>query len=279
MYPKNYVITKASGIQDLFSREKLQNSLRKAGANDATIQSILKQIETSLYDGMSTKEIYKKAFWLLKKVAPSQASRYNLKRAIMALGPSGFPFEKYIAAIFEWLGYKTKVNILLEGSCVTHEIDILAENNQNSLLIECKYHSLAGKFSDVKIPLYIQSRYLDVQSKWDKHNNPKPLQGWVVTNTKFSMDAEKYGTCAGLHLLSWNYPNKRSLSTLVDEAALYPITCLTTITSKEKEYIMQKGIVLCKELLDTQELLQKSTIPAARIEKIVQEIKELCKLT
>jgi Holliday junction resolvase len=272
---KKVIITKASEVQDKFSREKLQNSLRKASANEATVQSILKKIESTLYDGISTKEIYKIAFALLKKVAPSQASRYNLKRAIMALGPSGFPFEKYIAAIFEWQGYKVETQVFLNGACVTHEIDVLAKNDQHALLIECKYHSIQGKFSDVKVPLYIHSRYMDVLSKWVVQ---KPLQGWVVTNTKFSLDAEKYGTCAGLHLLSWNYPNKRSLSTLVDASALYPVTCLTTLTIKEKEWIMQKGVVLCKALLTSQELLQKINIPATRIEKIVKEISELCKV-
>jgi hypothetical protein len=152
---KKVIITKASGVQDKFSREKLQNSLRKASANEATVQSILKKIESTLYDGISTKEIYKIAFALLKKVAPSQASRYNLKRAIMALGPSGFPFEKYIAAIFEWQGYKVETQVFLNGACVTHEIDVLAKNDQHALLIECKYHSIQGKFSDVKVPLYI----------------------------------------------------------------------------------------------------------------------------
>ena len=118
------------------------------------IDNILYKIESILYDGITTKQIYQTAFDLLKKDSRSNAGRYNLKRAIMALGPSGFPFEQYIESVFEQQGYKVKVNQFLEGVCVTHEIDVLAENDRHVLLIECKYHNKQGLFSDVKVPLY-----------------------------------------------------------------------------------------------------------------------------
>ncbi len=115
MKNKRIFITKASGIEDEYSSEKLRNSLAKSGADNATIDTILVEIESTLYSGISTKKIYQAAFNLLKRGSRSYAGRYNLKRAIMALGPSGFPFEKYIAAIFQWQGYKVQTQLFLVG--------------------------------------------------------------------------------------------------------------------------------------------------------------------
>ena len=275
MKNKNITITKASGVQDKFSSEKLRASLKKSGADDNTVENILFEIESILYDGISTKKIYQAAFNMLKKGLKSNAGRYNLKRAIMALGPSGFPFEKYIAAIFEWQGYKVQTQLFLEGACVRHEIDVLAENEDHFLLTECKFHNSLGIVSNVKIPLYVHSRYRDVQNNWQKTSG-KPLKCCVVTNTKFSADAVKYAVCAGLRLLSWDYPPKESLRNLIDESGLYPITCLTSLTNKEKETILVEGIVLCKELLKREALLHDLRISLTRIPNILSEIKSLC---
>ncbi len=278
MKPKKTMIVKASGIQAEYSADKLRTSLKKSGASDATIENILSEIESKLYDGISTKKIYQAAYSLLKRSSRSNAGRYNLKRAIMALGPSGFPFEKYVAAIFQWQGYKVQTQLFMQGACVMHEIDVLAENEENFLLVECKYHNSVGIVSDVKIPLYIHSRYQDVLKNWDKKASAKPLNCCLVTNTKFSSDAVTYGNCIGIKLLGWDYPTKKSLSNLIDKSGLYPITCLTTLTNKEKEDVLAAGTVLCSSLLQNEKLLSTAGIGQSRITNVMAEIKSLCTL-
>ena len=103
------------------------------------------------------------------------------------------------------------------------------------------------------------------------------MEGWVVTNTRFSIDAVKYDICASLYLLGWYYPIQKSLSHLVDESGLYPITCLTTLTNKEKEQILMAGVVLCKNLAKNEELLRQ-TVSQTRIPKLLAEIEALCKI-
>jgi hypothetical protein len=279
MTNRKFLVTKASGILDPFSEDKLRNSLSKSGANSDIIENIIKDIQPKLYNGIATKKIYQMAFSLLKNKSRSSAGRYNLKRAIMALGPSGFPFETYMAAIFEWQGYKVQTQIFMEGACVTHEIDVLAENADHFYMIECKYHNGLGVVSDVKVPLYIHSRYRDVLNQWNKNEQAKPLKACVVTNTKFSSDAIKYGVCAGLNMLGWDYPPHNSLSFLVDKSHLYPITCLTTLTAKEKENILSAGVVLCSKLFDQEILLSQIGISKDRIATVMAEIKSLCYFT
>lgn len=144
-------ITKASGDIGPFFEDKLKNSLRKAGADNETINYVLEEVEKEIYEGITTRKIYKKTFSLLKKnrLRPVGA-RYKIKQAIMELGPSGFPFERYIGEIFKYKGYKVKVGETVQGHCVKHEVDVILENNQKIIFIECKYHKSSGFSCDVK---------------------------------------------------------------------------------------------------------------------------------
>jgi len=227
---KNVSIIKASGEVVPFYSEKLKHSLLKSGASEEQVENILAQIEDNLYHGISTKKIYQQAYQLLKDSSRPLAAKYKLKRDIMELGPSGFPFEKYIAAIFCHQGYKVQTGAIVQGHCVKHEVDIIAEQNNKHFLIECKFHNQPGIVCDVKIPLYIHSRFKDVEANWltlPGHDN-KLHQGWVVTNTRFTSDAIQYGTCVQLNLLGWDYPSGNSLNKQIDESGLYPIICLTS---------------------------------------------------
>lgn len=255
---KEMFITKASGNQSKFSEKRLGNSLRRAGATEEQVDVISAEIASKIFEGMTTKNVYRLAFTRLKENSRSLAARYNLKRAIMELGPSGFPFEKYIGEILNYQGYKTKIGEFVKGKCVNHEIDVIAEKDDGFFMIECKYHNLPGVFCDVKIPLYIQSRFKNVEAEWVKlpGHNSKTHKGWVVTNTRFSSDALQYGICAGLNLISWDYPLNGGLRDQIDSLGLYPITCLTSLTKIEKQRLLDNGIVLCSDIYNKEKLLE-----------------------
>lgn len=272
-------IVKASGEIAVFSEKKLRASLQRVGATPEQIDSVINEIAGKLYDGISTKKIYRMAFNLLKGSSRHLAAKYHLKQAIMELGPSGFPFEKYIAEIFHYQGYRTSVGVVMQGQCVKHEIDVIAQINDQQLLTECKYHNLPGIFCDVKIPLYIHARFKDVETqlKLAPPNGITRYQGCLVTNTRFSIDAIQYGTCAGLKLMGWDYPEKGSLKDQIDELGLYPITCLTSLTKAEKQHLLNKNIVLCLEIQKDQKMLEQLNINTSRIALILQETHQLCR--
>jgi Restriction endonuclease/ATP cone domain len=272
-------ITKASGETALFSTEKLRHSLKRSGADEDTISEIIHKVQDMLYEGITTKKIYKLAFDLLKKQSRHVAAKYKLKQAIMELGPSGFPFEKFFAAILSHQGYVVKVGEIVKGKCVNHEIDVIAEKENQHFMIECKYHNQLGTISNVKIPLYIQARFKDVEAAWVNipGHGTKFHQGWVVTNTRFSDDAKQYGVCAGLKLIGWDYPFKENLKDMIDTMGLYPLTCLTTLTKREKVYLLEKNVVLCKEICHNPQLLKSAGITDERIKGILEEGTALCK--
>ncbi|TRZ41995.1 ATPase [Robertkochia solimangrovi] len=273
---KAFFITKSSGDKVDFSFEKLRSSLIHSGAHQSVIDHIINTVYNELYAGITTGEIYERAFAMLKEQGGSYASKYKLKRAIYELGPTGFPFEKFIRSILTYSGYSCETNITIEGSCVNHEIDVVARKNGMIDLIECKFHAEQGKNCDVKIPMYINSRHRDVRSNWE-HNRDATLQHfWLVTNTRFTGDALQFGKCVGLYLLSWDYPPGDSLKERIDRLRLYPITVSTTMTSREKKALLDEGIVLCRELMEDTSVLQKVGISKKRKVKIIEEIKNLC---
>lgn len=271
-------IIKSSGEKAQFSLEKLRNSLKHSGANHNIIEEIVGKVSDELYEGISTNEIYNRAYALLKKNKSIFASKYKLKKAIYELGPTGFPFERFIGALLEYSGYATKVDVIMDGICVTHEIDVVAEKNGNITIIECKFHGEEGRNCNVKVPLYIQSRYKDIKAHWSsKKKETKTLNsGWLVTNTRFTTDAVKYGKCAGLYLLSWDYPAKDGLKDRIDRLGLYPITVSTLLSNREKHFLLSRDVVLCRQLWQDKFYLDHLGVSKARKEKILDEVKQLC---
>lgn len=271
-------IIKSSGEKVKFSLDKLRSSLKHVGANNQTVNQIINTVKNELYEDISTKEIYNRAFTLLKKSNSCLASKYKLKKAIYELGPTGFPFERFIGAILKYSGYKTEVDQILQGQCVAHEIDVIAHKNNETTIVECKFHNEPGLNCNVKIPLYIHSRYNDVKAHWN--SNPKNgttlTNGWVVTNTRFTEDALQYGKCANLYLLSWDYPKDNALKHRIDRLGLYPITVSTLLTNREKQFLLSRDIVLCRELIGDVFYLDHLGISETRKEKILKEIKTLC---
>lgn len=274
----NIEILKSSGERAKFSLDKLRNSLKRSGADHNVVEQIVGQVKVELYEGISTNEIYNRAYALLKKNKLIFASKYKLKKALYELGPTGFPFERFVAAILEYSGYTTQVDEIMNGICVTHEIDVIAEKNGTVTVIECKFHSEEGRNCNVKIPLYIHSRYNDVKAHWatKKKENRELDKGWLVTNTRFTADAIAYGTCAGLYLLSWDFPLNDGLKDRIDRLGLYPITVTALLSKREKQFLLSRDVVLCRQLWKDKFYLDHLGISQSRKEKILDEIKQLC---
>jgi hypothetical protein len=271
-------IIKYNGERVKFSLNKLRDSLSRTGADENIIEQVIKKVSDELYQGITTKEIYNRAFSLLKKKKSYLASKYKLKKAIYELGPTGFPFERFVGAVLKYSGFKTEVGKTLQGKCVSHEIDVIAHKNGDTYIVECKFHSSQGLKCNVKVPLYINSRYQDVKDYWN--SNPKNgttlTEGWVVTNTQFTQDAIAYGKCCGLYLLSWDYPKNDSLKDRIDRLGLYPITVSTLLTKREKLFLLERNVVLCRELVRDYFYLDHLGVSETRKEKILNEVKKIC---
>ncbi len=278
---RKILITKASGEIEPFSDAKLRHSLERVGASRDVINTIVAHVRKELKPNMSTSQIYRHAFSLLKKQERPVASRYSLKQAIRELGPSGHPFEKLIGELLVSEGFTVEVSKIVQGSCVSHEIDVVAQRGNLHVMVECKFHNQPGIKSDVKISLYVQARFKDVEKAWqqNKSHAEKFHEAWLVTNTKLTSDAIRYAECVGLKPVGWSYPAEESLESRIDRSGLHPITCLTTLSSSEKRQLIEKEVVLCKNLLDKPEdILRSIGLKEAKIIMVVNEASQLCQL-
>ncbi|WP_339839761.1 restriction endonuclease [uncultured Flavobacterium sp.] len=273
-------VTKYSGEVVTFEKDKLKKSLFKSGASEADVNRVLETIEKQLYDGIPTKKIYKMAFQLLKKIANVHAAKYNLRTAIMALGPAGFYFEKFIAKLFQMEGFETMTNLTLNGKCVSHELDVLLRKNEKISMVECKFHSSQDAKTNVKVPMYILSRFNDLAVKeYTLFNETHKISKCkIVTNNRFTEDAVQFATCSNMELLSWNYPSGSSLKNKIDSYHIYPVTALTTLTLLEKDKLLTQNIITAKELLTNKEWLNKIGLSQNRIKNVLKETNQLCNI-
>ncbi len=269
-------VIKGNGEKVLFEREKLKQALGSSGAGTAEQEKITSMVEARIYDGIPTKRIYQMAFDLLKKDSYKAAGRYRLKNAIMEMGPTGFPFEVFVGKIFETMGYEVETGVIVKGKCIQHEVDVIARKPGEMIMVECKFHMDSSSKSGVQVPLYIQSRYLDVKAAWEEqYGKDLRYRGGVVTNTRFSDDALQYAACAGLVLISWDYPLDTGLKYWIDKTGLQPVTSLISLTKKEKQFLLEKGIVLCSQLEENKDLLKEMEISDFQIRKILNEATNL----
>ena len=269
-------VTKGNGEKVLFEPEKLKQALALSGAEITEQEKIIHEVESKLFDGITTQKIYQMAFDLLKKESYKTAGRYRLKNAIMEMGPTGYPFEIFVGKIFESMGYEVETGVFVQGKCIQHEVDVIARKPGEMIMVECKFHMDSSANSGVQVALYVQSRFLDVKSSWEEqYGKDIRYRGGVVTNTRFSDDAISYANCAGLLIISWNYPFDMGLKYWIDKTGLHPVTCLISLTKKEKQYLLEKGIVLSSQLEENRNLLREMGMTEIQVKKIIREAQNL----
>ena len=278
-------VKKSDGTSEEFDILKLQESLEKSGAQPTVVDKIIRTVTEDLKIKSSKSigkavcevtEIYKQAFAMLKKMSVSAAARYSLRRSIMEIGPTGFPFEEFVAELFKAQGYETLTDQMVLGKCVPHEVDVIAWNKKKLIMAEVKYHNeLAGK-TDLKVALYVKARFDDLsQNKYQYTENVparKLDEGWLVTNTKFTESAVTYSECSKLNLLSWNYPKKENILDLIEKYKLHPVTCLTSLTTAEKKSLIGRKIMLCRELYNNKKSMKELGMSESKIFKTYSEI-------
>ena len=270
-------IKKTSGELEIFNKAKLIDSLEKAGASMFVAEDIAKKIEDKLKDGMPTSMIYTQSFKLLRKKETRPAIRYSLRRSIADLGPTGFPFEDFVGEIFKEKGYKIMNDVMVRGKCTEHEIDVVAYNEDHLIMTEVKFHNQLMLKSDVKVALYIKACFDDLDGvEFDFDGSKRKMtQGLLLTNTKFTENAIQFGSCAGVNMIGWNYPAKGNLHDLIEETGLHPITCLTTLSGREKKLLLEKEIVTCKNLKLKIEVLTEMQLTEGRMKRVLKEIEEV----
>jgi hypothetical protein len=295
-------VVKHSGEREPFDAEKIRRTALRAGATEQLAAEVARGVAAKAYDGISVKAVHKLTKQLLKKHEPHTAARYDLKDAIMRMGPAGFPFETYFAELLRDYGYATQLRQGVRGACAVHEIDVIAEKDGQRQMIECKYHNEPGIRTNLKPALYTYARFLDLREGGKKGACQRFDAAWLVSNTKFSTDALDYANCMGVRVTGWAAPQylpkenlqprttsrssenlswagKNGLSAMIEERRLYPITILPSLNKQAKEAFAAANLMLARDVFKypVGQLAQKVRLPREYLERLEAEARGICR--
>lgn len=271
-------IIKGNGDREAFKPEKLHQSLVRAHATTIAADAIVEAISKEIRTGMTTSDIYRRAFALLNEREHSAALTYSIRRSVLNLGPTGFPFERYVAELLAAQGFKTRTGQRIRGTCIEHEVDVVAWNKERLLFAEVKFHNELTMKSDTKTALYVKARFDDLYGATHRIEGVDRTlsRGLLITNTKFTLGAKEYASCVDtFDMISWDYPAHGNLYDMIAQTGLHPMTCLPTLSKADKAALLARGVLHCKTLHDAPEHMREIGLPPELIEQIVRDIAKL----
>lgn len=265
-------VVKADGLSEEYSEQKIVESARRVGVPSNLLDPMLSEIRSKLFDGIHTYDI----FHIIQKYLETHnatylSAKYNLKEALSQLGPSGYPFEKFVAELLTAEGYVCQTNVVIDGKCVKHEVDVLAQKDGITYFIEAKFHKNVNQRSDVRVALYIYGRYIDIM---EGHEGKGPTKPWIVTNTRFSTDALTFANCRNIRVTSWGYPKGDGIMDLIERTGLHPITMLPVLTDEDKRRLLAMGCVTVQQLIKGSNL--SDLVPPERLAAAVELAGKIC---
>lgn len=259
-------VIKASGQRELFSEEKLRYSIHRAGIPLQLQESVTAHVKSRLYENIPTREIYHHITEFLgQSEKPFTRAKYSLKQAIMSLGPTGYPFEDFVAELLKTRGYATQVRSTLPGGCIHHEIDVIAQKQDQKIMVEAKFHNIPGRKTTVHVALYTKARFDDIKNK----NNIS--QVWLITNTKITIDVIAYAGCVGMKVISWDYPSQESLRDIIEKSGLWPLTALSSLSQNQKQQLLENRIVFSKQICDSPSCLTTLNLSHEKQNHVISE--------
>jgi hypothetical protein len=265
-------IIKKNGTTEPFQPEKISAGLARAGASPELIKKIIDDVKAKTHDSISTKELEHIIKTSLKQHNEILACKYDLRDALIKLGPSGFAFEQYISRLLHEYGFTTEVpEKELRGICVDHEIDVIASKDDKHAMIEAKFRNNIGDAVILKDVMATWSAYQDVVEGGRAGICTHFEALWIITNGRFTERAEQFGVCKGITMMSWN-SQSHSLRKLIDDNKLYPLTIIDNISKQEFDQLSKSGIFLCQQIntKNTDALAASSGMSKDRMQNLAQ---------
>jgi len=246
-------VMKFDGRLQPFDRGKIARTCVRMGADPAFAEEVANRVEAEAYEGIPTKRVMQMIFANLRRRMPEMRHRIDLRTAIAMMRPKP-DFELFVATILRAYGYKAKSNQFLQGRCIEHEIDAVAENGKDVFYVEVKHHFNAHTYTGLDVFLQAAAAFEDLEDgfKAGRHRTAF-TKAMLVTNAKMSEHALRYADCRGIRYLSWEAPPGRSLGEVIDKHKLYPITLIRGLDSGTQAKLGDAGIVTLKQLVEAPE--------------------------
>ena len=266
-------ITKADGSRQLFDSEKVVRTCLRMGVNRKIADEVVGRVEKRLYDGIPTSKILEITFRLLRSYKPAIRHLLDLRRGL-SLMDSKPEFEIFVRILLANSGFEVSTNRLLAGKCVEHEVDAIARKGGVTYFVETKHHVNYHTPTGLDESRIARAILEDVSEGFQCGScNLKIDRAMIVTNTRYSEHARRYGKCRNILLVGWSSPANLSLQSIIEEENLYPLSCLRGLKHKTKTKLINSGIVVIKQLFEEKPstLARKTGVPKETIKQITEK--------
>lgn len=266
-------VTKADGSKQLFDKQKVIRTSMRMGASRQFAFEVAQKVENRVYEGMPTEKVLALIFRFMRKNKPSIVHLFDLRKglSLMASKPE---FELFVRVLLSHHGFEVSSNQILKGRCVEHEVDAIARKNGVTYFVEAKhhlsYHALTG-LDESRIASAVLE---DVSEAFQAGvNDFKIDNALIVTNTRYSEHAIRYGLCKGIMQVGWNYPVNQGLENMIEEKRLHPLSCLRGLNIEDRLRLVDCGLVLIRQLLaeDPRTLASKTGLNFETVKEIMEK--------
>jgi len=241
------------------------------GASRKTAEEIVDKVEKRLYNGIPTRKILQMTFRLLRSYKPAIRHVLDLRRGL-SLMDSKPEFEVFVQTLLAHNGFEVSPNRILPGKCVEHEVDAIAKKDGVTYFVEAKHHVNYHTPTGLDESRIARAILEDVSEGFECGNCDLKIDGaMIVTNTRYSEHASRYGKCRNILQIGWNSPSDLSLQSMIEKNNLYPISCIKDLKRATKNKLVNAGIVLMKQLLEEKPstLTRKTRIPKETLKQII----------
>ena len=241
---------KADGSKQLFNREKVVQTCLSMGANTYVANKVAARVERRLYEGIPTRTILQLIFRFMRGYKPTIRHLFDLRKGISLMDPKP-EFETFIQVLLDHSGFDVTPNQILRGKCVEHEVDAIAKKDGVTYFVEVKHHFSYHALTGLDESRIAQAVLEDVTEGFILGMTDLKIdRAMIVTNTKYSDHAIKYGTCKNILQIGWSSPQYLGLKDMIEKGNLYPLSCLRDLNTETRRKLVNAGIVLIKQLLD-----------------------------
>ena len=244
------------------------------GANHQLAFQVAQKVENRVYEGMPTWKVLQLIFKFMRKNKPGVGYLFDLRKGLSVMS-SKPEFEVYVQTLLSHQGFEIVPNRILKGRCVEHEVDAIATKNGVTYFVEAKhhlsYHSLTG-LDDSRIARAVLE---DISEGYQLGmTNSKIDKAMIITNTRYSEHAIKYGQCRGIVQIGWNYPANEGLENIIERGKLHPLSCLKGLRNEDRLKLLNSGLILIRQLQaeDQTELTRKTGLKLDLIREIMEKI-------
>lgn len=270
-------VTKADGSRQEFDRDKVVRTCLKTGVNNHIASDVAREVEARIYDGIPTSQVLQMTYRLLRKHKPVIRHLLDLKKGLSLMN-SKPEFEKFVQILLAHHGFEVSPNQIIKGKCIGHEVDAVARKNGVTYFVEVKHHSNYHTPTGLDESRIARAVLEDVAEGFALGKSDLKIdKAMIVTNTRYSEHARRYGKCRNILQIGWSSPKFQSLQYMIEEKRAYPLSCIKRLNKETKMKLVNSGIVLVRQLVeeDPSKLARRTGISQKILKDIVQKVEDI----